>query len=158
MLEGIFGVTLFRESKSKLHWSIGSAPMVEMQLEMGIWLFEIFLKLLLLQCGIIGSLSMAGVRGLEFIEGATFWTLVFEMLNVGQFYSCIHSVLQWGCRLFLSAFFFEDCVPCLLANMHVENIDECLCQCMLFVVGHACGDVVCVIKLGSSWNHSLWVR
>lgn len=105
MLEGLFGVTLFKESKSKLQWSIGSAPTVEMQLEMKIWLFEIFLNLLLLlQCGIIGSLSMAGVRHLEFIEGATFWTLVFEMLNVGQFYSCIHSVLQWGCRLFLSAF------------------------------------------------------
>lgn len=42
----------------------------------------------------------------------------------------------------------EDCVPCLLANMHVENIDECLCQCMLFVVGYGCGDVVCVIIQG----------
>lgn len=156
--QGPFIVPSSRQSKSKLHRSTSTVPMSGDAIGDGdvvVWHFS--WSCCCYNVASWGLHPLLELRVLEFSERAMFWTLVLEMFIVGQFVYCRHSILQWGCQLFLSALCVNIVWCHLVEGIYMlRTLLTVHIKCMLFVVGHGYGDVVCAIESWPTWNRSSW--
>ena len=132
--QGPFIVPSSRQSKSKLHQSTSTVPMSGDAIGDGdvvVWHFS--WSCCCYNVASWGFHPLLELRVLEFSEGAMFWTLVLEMFIVGQFVYCRHSILQWGCRLFLSAL----CVNIVCDAISLKEY-TCWEHCSLFISSVCC--------------------